>query len=93
MLLHSFYGKNLPITTKDIEFVEKRNIKVQELKRQMGNMGGFTSNTVVCHFNISICHCTMTRKTDYTTVKSDLCFSTVILYIDTTRLYFKHNRL
>ena len=37
MLLHSFYGKNLPITTKDIEFVEKRNIKVQELKRQMGN--------------------------------------------------------
>lgn len=36
MLLHSFYGINLPITTKDIEFVEKRNIKVQELKRQLG---------------------------------------------------------
>ena len=36
MLLHSFYGVNLPITTKDIEFVEKRNIKVQELKRQLG---------------------------------------------------------
>jgi hypothetical protein len=37
MLIHSFYGTNLPITTKDIEFVEKRNIKVQELKRQLGN--------------------------------------------------------
>jgi len=36
MLIHSFYGTNLPITTKDIEFVEKRNIKVQELKRQLG---------------------------------------------------------
>jgi hypothetical protein len=36
MLINSFYGTNLPITTKDIEFVEKRNIKVQELKRQLG---------------------------------------------------------
>lgn len=36
MLLHSFYGVKLPITIKDIEFMEKRNIKVQELKRQLG---------------------------------------------------------
>ena len=37
MLLNSFYKINLPITTKDIEFVERRNIKVQFLKRQLGN--------------------------------------------------------
>ena len=37
MLLHSFYGINLPITTKDIEFIERRNIKVQFLKRQLDN--------------------------------------------------------
>lgn len=37
MLLHSFYGINLPITTKDILFCEKRFIEVQNLKRQMGN--------------------------------------------------------
>ena len=36
MLLHSFYGVNLPITTKDILFCEKRYIEVQNLKRQMG---------------------------------------------------------
>lgn len=36
MLLHSFYGTNLPITTKDILFCEKRFIEVQNLKRQMG---------------------------------------------------------
>ena len=36
MLLHSFYGINLPITTKDILFCEKRYIEVQNLKRQMG---------------------------------------------------------
>ena len=34
--MSNFYGIELPITTKDIEFVEKRNIKVQELKRQLG---------------------------------------------------------
>jgi hypothetical protein len=48
MLLHSFYGTNLPITTKDIEFVEKRNIKVQELKRQMGNKY-ILSNVISIH--------------------------------------------
>ncbi len=37
MLLNSFYKINLPITTKDIEFVERRNIKTQFLKRQLGN--------------------------------------------------------
>ena len=37
MLLNSFYKIKLPITTKDIEFVERRNIKVQFLKRQLGN--------------------------------------------------------
>ena len=36
MLLHSIYGVNLPITTKDILFCEKRYIEVQNLKRQMG---------------------------------------------------------
>ena len=37
MLLNSFYKIKLPITTKDIEFVERRNIKVQFLKRQLGD--------------------------------------------------------
>ena len=37
MLLNNFYNIKLPITTKDIEFVERRNIKVQFLKRQLGN--------------------------------------------------------
>ena len=37
MLLNSFYGINIPITTKDIEFIERRNIKVQFLKRQLDN--------------------------------------------------------
>ena len=37
MLLNNFYKINLPITTKDIEFVERRNIKIQFLKRQLGN--------------------------------------------------------
>ena len=36
MLLHSFYGINISITTKDILFCEKRYIEVQNLKRQMG---------------------------------------------------------
>ena len=48
MLLNSFYGANLPITTKDIEFVEKRNIKVQELKRQMGDKY-ILSNVISIH--------------------------------------------
>lgn len=48
MLLNSFYGTNLPITTKDIEFVEKRNIKVQELKRQMGDKY-ILSNVISIH--------------------------------------------
>jgi len=48
MLLNSFYGTNLSITTKDIEFVEKRNIKVQELKRQMGNKY-ILSNVISIH--------------------------------------------
>jgi len=48
MLLNSFYGINLPITTKDIEFVEKRNIKVQELKRQIGNKY-ILSNVISIH--------------------------------------------
>lgn len=37
VLLNNFYGVNLPITTKDIEFIERRNIKVQFLKRQLGS--------------------------------------------------------
>jgi len=37
VLLNNFYGVKLPITTKDIEFIERRNIKVQFLKRQLGN--------------------------------------------------------
>ena len=37
MLLNNFYGVKLPITTKDIEFIERRNIRVQFLKRQLGN--------------------------------------------------------
>lgn len=48
MLIHSFYGTNLPITTKDIEFVEKRNIKVQELKRQLGEKY-ILSNVISIH--------------------------------------------
>ena len=37
VLLNNFYGVKLPITTKDIEFIERRNIRVQFLKRQLGN--------------------------------------------------------
>ena len=37
VLLNNFYGVKLPITTKDIEFIERRNITVQFLKRQLGN--------------------------------------------------------
>ena len=37
MLLNSFYNIKLPITTKDIDFLERYNIKVQFLKRQLGN--------------------------------------------------------
>ena len=37
MLLNNFYEVKLPITTKDIEFIERRNIRVQFLKRQLGN--------------------------------------------------------
>ena len=37
MLLNSFYKIKLPITTKDIDFLERLNIKVQFLKRQLGN--------------------------------------------------------
>jgi len=37
VLLNNFYGVSLPITTKDIEFIERRNIKVQFLKRQLGS--------------------------------------------------------
>lgn len=48
MLIHSFYGTNLPITTKDIEFVEKRNIKIQELKRQLGEKY-ILSNVISIH--------------------------------------------
>jgi len=35
--IHSFYGVALPVTQNDIEFLERRNIKVQFLKRQLGN--------------------------------------------------------
>ncbi len=34
--IHSFYGVALPVTQNDIEFMERRNIKVQFLKRQLG---------------------------------------------------------
>ena len=37
VLLNSFYKIKLPITTKDIDFLERYNIKVQFLKRQLGN--------------------------------------------------------
>jgi hypothetical protein len=37
VLLNNFYGVKLPITTKDIEFIERRNIRVKFLKRQLGN--------------------------------------------------------
>jgi hypothetical protein len=37
VLLNNFYGVKLPITTKDIEFIERRNIRVQFLKRQLGS--------------------------------------------------------
>jgi len=37
VLLNSFYKIKLPITTKDIDFLERHNIKVQFLKRQLGN--------------------------------------------------------
>jgi len=37
VLLNNFYGVKLPITTKNIEFIERRNIRVQFLKRQLGN--------------------------------------------------------
>jgi hypothetical protein len=36
-IIHSFYGIALPVTQSDIEFIEKRNIRVQFLKRQLGN--------------------------------------------------------
>ncbi len=36
MLINSFYNARLPITVEDLKFCEKRFIKVQELKRQMG---------------------------------------------------------
>ena len=35
-IIHSFYGVALPVTQNDIEFMERRNIKVQFLKRQLG---------------------------------------------------------
>ena len=35
--IHSFYGVALPVTQNDIEFLERRNIKVQFLKRQLGD--------------------------------------------------------
>ena len=35
--IHSFYGVALPVTQNDFEFLERRNIKVQFLKRQLGN--------------------------------------------------------
>lgn len=36
-IIHSFYGVALPVTQNDIEFLERRNIKVQFLKRQLGD--------------------------------------------------------
>ena len=38
--IHSFYGVALPVTQNDIEFLERRNIKVQFLKRQLGEKYG-----------------------------------------------------
>jgi len=35
--IHSFYGVALPVTQNDIEFLERRNIKIQFLKRQLGD--------------------------------------------------------
>jgi hypothetical protein len=35
--IQSFYGVALPVTQNDIEFLERRNIKIQFLKRQLGD--------------------------------------------------------